>query len=662
MTGADSLAWKFATIVSARTHVRVAIADVTGNYQNSYPTLAPIDGPEPHGPYAVQLGSRSGDSFAVLGFDLDANRGDVTRDLDVLLGLLDSAGISYLVAESGPSGGRHVWVRPTSPAPAGLIKQLAHGLRYQLPTLDITPLTNPATGALRPPGAPHRSGGRSKLLDGDLNTFLTATATSEQLEALTQTIATALPPVSRDATVRMVACDAAGHPHLPGPKRPLPQGSRQALQQVVEGPVDGNGVLWSILLGAARAHWTLADVRTLLTTRAPGLEHLRTTVLKTPGSTTRIPRTDGETEAVLTRQWARAVAHIEAAGTGSNNDDGEFVERAAALASGIEAAQHRADAAPGRWSQSGGATDRLVFDQLCILHLQAVAPAVEADQRRLAMLCGLGRETVRRALERLSHDGWINQTATATGPKAAAWAVAIPCVAEAPSSDSVDGRDSVSTDNQIPQAQADPRPPHLALTLRTELLARLQSHIALQAHDVFTPQGLGHDAGAIWAQLAEGTDLAELTAKTGYAEPRVTRQVHELHELGMWHWDPNLGTAATEPDRRDEVAGLLGVRGVLAERERSYHFERELWSWWLEHVDWLKTPGKDKRRILSQRWRRRQDPAQLVIAVPGLTRTHKYGPYPRRAGRGAHTLARQVIAAAETAAATVVAAETSRAA
>lgn len=652
MSAAPSLAWKFARAVSARSHVRVAIADAAGNYQNSYPSLAALDGDEPDGPFAVQLGSRTGQSFALLGFDLDSGRGDVDRDLEILLDLLNSTGISYLVAESGPTGGRHVWVRPAAPAPAGLIKQLAHGLRYLLPTLDITPLTNPSTGALRPPGAPHRSGGRSRLLTSDLTSFLAAAASAPQLQTLTEIVAAALPAISRDATVRAIAHDSKGHPYLPGPKRPLPPGSQQALQQTVEAGDDASTVLWSILLGAVRSHWTLADIEAL--SSSPGLEHLRTESAKTGAR--RIPRSRAVQAEVLRYQWSRAVAYIEATGPTSTQTNGDFIERAVEIAAGIEAAQQRADAAPGRWSQAGGATDRLVFDALCVLHLQSVAPAVEADQRRLAMICGLGRETVRRALERLAGDAWIAQTAPAAGPKAAAWAVGMPHTKVQPDS----GSDTLSTDPQLPRAQADTRPAPGALTLRTDLLDRLQTRIALQAHDVFSSEGLGHDAGAIWAQLDQGTDLFDLAAATGYSQPQINQYVHDLHEAGLWHWDPDQGTATTDSNDRDTAALLLGVAGKLADRQHRYRIERELWAWWLEHLDWLKTSGKQKRRILTQawkerqqRWLERQGAAQLTIAVPGLTRTQRLGPYPRRDGRADHVTARAMIAAAEAAAATV---------
>jgi hypothetical protein len=628
--------------------VRVAALDSAGRYENNYPLLAPLTGPEPHGPFAVHLGCSNGREFGLLGFDLDAGRGDVSHDLAALLELLDSAGVPYLVARSGPTEGRHVWVRPAAPVPAGMVKQLARGLRYQLPTLDISALSNPVTGALRPPGAAHRTGGRSEIITGDLDGFLASFTSLDQLQLLTETVAASLPAVSRDATVRFVVHDAAGHPYLPGPKRALPPRSQQAVRQVVAGDVDASAVQWTVLLGAARAHWTYADVEGLVQAAVPGLEHLRTVPAKTTGSTKRLPRSAREADELLRNDWARAIAYIEATETSAHPLDaaGDYTSRLAELVDGLEAALARADACPGRWSQAGGATDRLVFDQLCVLHLQAVTGTVEADQRRLALACGIGRETARRALERLAEDGWIRQESLGAGPKAASWTVVVP-----PTSD------PVSTGQETDGAQVVTRPADAAPTLRAELLDRLQTHIGLQVHDVFTRQGLGHDAGVIWAQIAEGIELLDLQTRTGYPEHRIDQYVGQLHDFGLWHWNDNRGRATTNSSDRDAAAEMLGVRGGLAERQRRYRLERELWAWWIEHVEWLKTPGKTKRKIMSERWRRRHSPAQLAIAMPGLTRTQRYGPYPRRAGRADHDAAKATIAAAERASATIVGAD-----
>ena len=86
-----------------------------------------------------------------------------SRSREDLLDLLDRAGADYLVAESGPGGGRHVWAALAEPVDAETVAGLARLMRHLCPTLDLAPLTNPATGCVRPPGAPHRAGGASEV-------------------------------------------------------------------------------------------------------------------------------------------------------------------------------------------------------------------------------------------------------------------------------------------------------------------------------------------------------------------------------------------------------------------------------------------------------------------------------------------------------------------
>ena len=48
---------------------------------------------------------------------------------------------------------------------------------------------------------------------------------------------------------------------------------------------------------------------------------------------------------------------------------------------------------------------------------------MEADIRRLALTCGLDRETARRALLALAADGWIARTHPSMGPRGARWTI-----------------------------------------------------------------------------------------------------------------------------------------------------------------------------------------------------------------------------------------------
>ncbi|HEY5117000.1 MAG TPA: hypothetical protein VIJ00_15875, partial [Nakamurella sp.] len=277
--------WQLAAAVSPRPVVRVAALDDTGRALNSYPDTAPVSGPAPDRPYAVHLTDTRG-RYTLLGFDLDTRHGPVAADLARLHALLDRARLPHVTCASGPGGGRHVWVALAEPVTAAVVAGIAHGLARMLPSLDTAPLLNTRTGALRPPGAPHRSGGTSQVIAGDIRTLLHPTAGTSQVLTLAGLIAhDQAIGAAADTAAPSIGTDEHGHPYLPGERRPLPARSQAALTTPLTPGTDASAVLAAVLCGAARARWRLADIAALLPT-GPGLEHARTERT----STGRIPR------------------------------------------------------------------------------------------------------------------------------------------------------------------------------------------------------------------------------------------------------------------------------------------------------------------------------------------------------------------------------------
>jgi len=259
----------------------------------------------PRLPWALPLTDEQG-RFHLVAFDLDLGHGDgnVVRDARQLTDWLNQLRIEHTVAQSGPSGGRHVWLSMLEPTPAELISVLADHAGTVLPTLDLSPLKNSAWGSVRPPGAPHRFGGHSVILTGP-DEPLRPAVTVEQLTRLVVVIAGAAattrphpvpPPVSTPLPV-----DSEGHRYLPGQRRPLPAASARALAGV---PVDASAAAFTVLLGAARARWHLADVVAVL--HEPGLKHIRTE-RDAAGRRQRDPRTR---QRMLARQWNKAVLAV----------------------------------------------------------------------------------------------------------------------------------------------------------------------------------------------------------------------------------------------------------------------------------------------------------------------------------------------------------------
>jgi len=617
-------AWALTGAVSPRPLVRVADVDAYGTAVNTYTRRARTAGARPDAPWAVYLTDQTG-SFRLLAFDFDAAKGDPAADAAVLCGWLEAAGLPHLLTRSGPSGGRHVWLALAEAVPAGVVDILARLVRSRLPSLDIAPLSNPVTGCVRLPGAPHRAGGSSTVLAGDLSALTAPTVTTADVARLVDTLAAGHRPEPLDPSIPgdpavALPVDRAGRLYLPGVRRQLPAGSAQALD-VDATEMDANRVLCRVLNGAAAARWRCADIAPLVA-QCPGLEHVRSQG-QGPGVPRRV-RSPDECRAVLARQWDRAVRWVAAHPRASNLDDPTFEPRAAALADLVEATQTRADATAGRWAGPGGPADRRVLDALCVLSLQAMSAVVEADIRRLGLLCGIGRETARTALLRLARDGWVIRHAPADGPRAASWIL----------------NEALSTVADLPgRSQAAPRPPGAGSAERNRWLTLLRTRLGAAAHDVFTPAGgLGHAIGQLYATLTtQPASTSQLAYQLGHS-PEDTGIRLGLLRAARLARRTSKGWSVVRADRRDTAALRLGVVGRLADRARRYALEREAFGWWTGELTWMHAP----RRSAASR---RPGLGQLVVLDPADT-VPAWPAHPRRGdGRADFAAARRALLA-----------------
>jgi hypothetical protein len=595
--------WQLARRLSPRPQLRVDTAGADGAWRHAYQQEEPLGDEPPAGPYAIYLTDRRG-RFRLLCFDLDSKRGPVHADVAALLAWCRDAGLRPLPTRSGPTGGHHIWLILDGPAPAALVDALARAAARRLPTLDIAPLANRRTGCARPPGAPHRTGGRST----PLISLTEATALADHpdpvdaLERLLTLLEADRPRPAGDTARRRAGLDDGGLPYLLGERRPLPPPAKDALH--TPPPNDASATLASILTSAALARWRYTDVAELLPTAA-GLEHARSR----PDGRRRIPRPADEAAAVLLRQWRRAVTFAAGLPPAPPTARGDFDTRAADIVDQVTALQTRADASPGRWARPGGPADRRILDALCLLALRGLTDIVEADIRRLAMLTGIGRETARVALHRLA-DGWLTFAVPAEGPRAAHWALAN--TTPAPSTD----------DPTHARSQAIPRPVGAAGTTRTAWIDRLTATLTTIAHDTFTPAGLGHHPARIYQTLTADltTPTHELAAHTGYDGAHLTRMLHQLEDTGLARHDGQGWRRGRT--HLDTAAETLQVTGILADRIRRYADERELWAWWLDELTWMHLPRRDKRRAGGG--------GQLSIIFTGLGTRSRHGRMPRR--------------------------------
>jgi len=620
-----SQAWELTRAVSPRPLVRVADVDAYGTVVNTYTRRARTAGARPDAPWAVYLTDQTG-GFRLLAFDFDAAKGDPAADAATLCGWLEHAGLPHLLTRSGPTGGRHVWLALAEAVDAGTVDTLARLVRARLPSLDIAPLSNPVTGCVRPPGAPHRDGGSSTVLTGDLSALTVPTVAAADVTRLVEVLADGQrpDPVAPLDPAAALLTDRAGRLYLPGVRQQLPVSSAQALQvdaaAVDANTVDASPVLRRVLVGAVAARWRCADIAALVA-RSPGLEHVRSQG-QGPGVARRV-RSPGEGRAVLARQWDRAVRWVATHPRASNLEDPTFEPRAAALAALVEATQTRADAAAGRWAGPGGPADRRVLDALCVLSLQAVSAVVEADIRRLGLVCGIGRETARTALLRLSRDGWVTRHSPADGPRAASWIL----------------NGALSTVIDVPgRSQADSRPPGAGTAERNRWLTLLRTRLGAAAHDVFTPAGgLGHATGQLYATLTSlPASSSQLAHQLGYSPADTGIRLGLLRAVRLARLTSK-GWSVVRVDRRDAAALRLGVAGRLADRVRRYALEREAFAWWTDELTWMHAAHRTAAS-------RRPGLGQLVVLDPADT-VPAWPAHPRRGdGCADFAAARRVLA------------------
>lgn len=556
-------AWLLTRAIAPRDHVRIASVDASGTVLNQYSHRWPVDRMlAPAVPWAIPLANLEG--FRLLAFDLDAKQGEQQAALDAtaISDLLSRHGIRHVVCRSGPSGGRHIWVAMTQALTPPLVALLARLLAARCPSLDIAPLRNAATGCVRPPGSPHRDGGRSEVLLGDAKSLLEPSTTVTQIEALVRELLDAVNATgpAPDTGFDAIRLDTQSHPYLPGSKRELPAASRAALDTAV-GDDDASVVLNRVLLGAAASHWHFRDLLELTPTAA-GLEHVRTR--RTISG--RSPRPARERVETLARQWRYAVRFV-AENPRRTGVDATFDRRAGNLADLVRALQEQADAAAGRWSHGGGPSDRRVLDCLHRFALTAVETGIEADTRRIALACGIGRETARVALQRLAADGWIQQTQPAVGVHGAAW--------------QIDPQNRLHKDAEQSRSQAATRPEGAGAADRTLLLHQLEQRATLATHDVFTgDHALSLAAGNVYSRL------------TPAALPRTAADEQLLQRLAQFQLITlsSTGWVPTNPAERDQAAIQLGVDGRLRGRRERYFAERAAWGWWQAEHAWMCGP------------------------------------------------------------------------
>ncbi|MEV8136256.1 hypothetical protein [Microbacterium aurantiacum] len=585
-------AWILTRALSPRDSVRVAVQSASGEALNEYPSEIPTTSPAPTVPWAMYLSAdRQRYDFVV--FDLDASQGNAPYDAGRLSLWLDELNIDHLMCESGPSGGRHVWIGLADSVDADTVRTVAVLAKQLLPSLDSSPLTNPVTGAVRPPGAPHRRGGASTPL-GPLSSLTRTSVPSEAMTTLSDflvDLGAEISPATTAAAVRGMAVDDDGHPYIAGPRREL----SPRVAAIVDAPpaADASLSLASVLAGCAHARWRYDDVLSLI--HSPAFEHVRT---RRASGATRVARTADARLRVLAHAWQRAVVYVATNPLNGAGDDVDYAQRAHAVVRAVERAQAKADAMPGLWAPRRGVSSRTtrgsfsvraVLDAVCLYMLRSARTVVEADVRRLSADTGYGRTTVHTALQLLTtprtdtdpDSAWLVRVEEAEGPHGARYRLSKRFSTES------------HEDNRT---QVLARPAAGPPTLQA-LAHALETALAPLAHDTFAaPRSLGRAAGIIYRHLSPDAvvSLSTIARRTALDPARLRALLERLHShrLIVRSGEGWMRSAATQLDR---ASALLDVDGYLERRRSRYDEERARWAWWSAELQWMRKRDKKRR-------------------------------------------------------------------
>ncbi|MFJ8166533.1 hypothetical protein ACIRBY_37215 [Streptomyces sp. NPDC096136] len=659
---------------------RTEDAEACGGY-------TPLSGVDLDRPMAAHLGilrygrrGRTYRRFRFMAFDLDAktvSAAQVAADAELLTAALRAEGIEPVPADSGPTGGVHLWTGCAETVDPNTVYRINAAAKRLCPSLDPSPLGNVKDGLVRPPGAAHRSGGYSTLTrhtPAEAAHLLGAgSAPAEAFERLAvrlETLAAALPTpepgpdqtppqlppgappqtgadpyghdgrrvppsiAARGPRVRPVVRDAAGCPRLDMPWRPLSARTLRSLHRSPRRREDHSALKHAAARGMAMSGWTQAEglmaVRDQQAT--PALEWLRSE-RQSDGS--RRPRSAQETETLWERVWWLAVEDASRMPR-RPEDDGRQVTESDEVRTAVADLFARMQAAgAARWLRQSGPADCAVLLALAWLMLTSGSVDISANIRRVGVLAGYSGQTAAQALWRLHRDGWILFTEEAQRRAGKARRVTLATSHECPEHDlhrcAVYAVSPVHTGSDRTGTPPPPaRPGFSAPPSPAAVWDALTHYQAGLWHD------LGHHAArTLWTLKALRTaTLPRLVEATGYRPLTVLKHMSRLQSL-------QLVTARSR--RRGETVYAATSRSLYeagqetGSADRTAHLattariDQAQHEWWAAEEEFCSLPHDERPARVA--------PDQTVI--PGMDPRGRA--YPRdEDGRADHARARQI--------------------
>ncbi|RKN36714.1 hypothetical protein D7294_30030 [Streptomyces hoynatensis] len=633
----------------------------TGRWSNRYPVRTSLDKVRADRPVAMHLFPPGGEGPRLWAFDLDAargGRGATESQARQLAALLRECELPAVAVVSGPSGGRHLWTACEAALPQSLVERLRRACRMlaaspagavarlSLSTLDLTPWTNANTGALRPPGAAHRSGGHAALVDHDVDQAVDALSSGGTLRGFDRLAAALegharecarpapaprlgsperaaasgrrLPPSvlghgrGRVVQRQIVLGSGSGLPALSG-RRPVSGAGLGKLRRRLPPDADHSAHAWGALLALALSGVTFEEVERQLrdACSTPGLEYFRSS--RGPGG--RSPRGVQESRGLLARQWELAVecAARMPRGRAFPPSRSSVTAEVADLLARMEAAGAE------RWSRRTGPADEAVLRAFALIALVSGKSAVTLDVRRGSLLTGFSPQTVNVAIrDRLIPDGWLREVSPPDPKRHLARTVALAdshvCPASSRHVCAVHTvRTGSDTSDNAPRESSE------------GLLGRLGQWVDSGSSSLWT--GLGHHVHrTLLAAEGGGTTLPELQRRTGYSARTVARHAAALRGQGLLAYRRGRYLRTSRTVHEAVVHG--GHPDLAAERSVLFRIDRETARWWQAEQRWLSAPR-------PQKWRRRPPGPERRAGLAAERRA-----YPRTAqGRPDHARA-----------------------
>lgn len=222
----------------------------------------------PRIPAALPLYNRDGWAHAIA-LDFDAKRHgrtQVARDVTDAVALIHQAG-GRVIVDRSPRGGQHVWVPLWAEHRVGTLLPLLRVMSRRWPSLDITPMINPATGCLTGPASPCIGGGHRELIT-PLDDAVDALAHRSQRG----TVSALRHRLGLDPTPAATTALPEPAPIVTTLRSPIPMG-QDALTFAVHGAIPASRQDWtrsearmSVLVHAVRAGLTFDSVGRLIHT------------------------------------------------------------------------------------------------------------------------------------------------------------------------------------------------------------------------------------------------------------------------------------------------------------------------------------------------------------------------------------------------------------